>query len=124
MVKTSKHVRFDEGSNDLEIPTPNDRQLWIDLGRPLPEDQKEAPISMLPNLDYRQTTLYMIHDVPVRVLCDQYTLGMIIGSFSDRYRVYLKYIIPRTSYSKIKDWKDKFRGAYIVQIKNPSCYSE
>ena len=36
MVNTSKNVRSDELMNDLEIPTPNYRQLRIALGRPLP----------------------------------------------------------------------------------------
>ena len=36
LVKTSKYKRFDEVINDLKIPTPNARQLWIYLVRPLP----------------------------------------------------------------------------------------
>ena len=60
----------------------------------------------------------MIHYVLVGVICDHDTVGMILGFFTDRDRVYLKYIITRTSCSKIKGWKNKFRGAYIVKIKN------
>ena len=74
-------------------------------------------------LYYQHTPLPTIHDVPVRVLCYYDILGMIIGSFPDRYRVYLKYIIPRTSCSKIKGWKNKSRGDYIVQIKNTPVVS-
>ena len=118
MVKTSKHVRFDEGSNDLEIPTPNDRQLWIDLGRPLPEDKEEASIVMSPTLDSQHTPFPTIYDVPVWVICDHDTLWMIICYCPDRDRVYLKYSTPRTSCSKIKGWKNKFREAYILQIQN------
>ena len=69
-------------------------------------------------LYYQHTPLPTIHDVPVRVLCYYDILGMIIGSFPDRYRVYLKGIITRTSCSKIKGWENKFRGAYILQIQN------
>ena len=50
LIKNYKHVRFDEGINDIKIPTPNYRHLWIDLGRPLSEDQEEAPIIMPPTL--------------------------------------------------------------------------
>ena len=78
---------------------------------------------MPPTLDSQHTPFPMIHDVTVRVICDYYILGMIIGSFPDRYRVYLKYIIPRTSCSKIKGWKNKSRGDYIVQIKNTPVVS-
>ena len=35
LVKTSNRVRFDEGMNDLEMQTPNYKQLYIYLGRPL-----------------------------------------------------------------------------------------
>ena len=41
LVNTSKHVSFDEGMNDLEIPTSNGRQLRIDLVRPLVEDKAD-----------------------------------------------------------------------------------
>ena len=41
-------------------------------------------------LDSQHTPLPMINDVPVRVLCDHETLGMIVGYFPDKYRVYLK----------------------------------
>ena len=58
----------------------------------------------------------MIHDVTVRVICENDTLGIIIGSLPDRDRGYLKYIIPRTYFSKIKGCKNNFRGAYFVQI--------
>ena len=93
--------------NDIKITTTNDRQPWIALSRPLTEDQGEAPIIMPITLDSQHTTFPIIHDVPVRVLYEHYTLGMIIGYFPDIERVYLKYIIPRTYFSKIKDWENK-----------------
>ena len=119
LVKTSKNVRFYEGMNDIEILTPNSRQLRISLVIPLSEYQKGALIIMPPTLDSQHTSLTMIHDVPVRVLCDDETLGMIIGSLPDRYRVHLKDTIPITSCSRIKGCKNKLRGVYIVQIKTP-----
>ena len=119
LVNTSKHVQLDEGINDLEIPTLNARQMWIDLGGPLPKDQEEAPIIVTPTLESQHTPFPMIHGVPVRVLCNHDTLGVNLGSCSDGCRVCLKYIITRTDCSKIKGWKNKFRGAYIFQIKIP-----
>ena len=71
-------------------------------------------------LDSQHTPFHVIHDVPVRFLCEHNTLGMIIGYLLDRYRVYLKYIIPITSCSKIKGWENKCRGDYIFKIRNSS----
>ena len=71
---------------------------------------------MPPTIDYQYTPFPMIHYVPVGLICYHDTLGAILGYFTDRYVVYLKDIIPRTSCSKIKVWEKKFRGAYIVKI--------
>ena len=118
LVKTYNNVQFDEGMNDLGILTPNSRQLQIDLSGPLSEDQEEAPISIPPTLDSQHTPLSMICDVPVRMLYYHYTLGVILVSCPDRDRIYLKGIIPRKPFSKINDWKNKFRGSFIFQIQN------
>ena len=118
-LKTSKHVRFDEVINDIEIPDPNARQLWVALVRPLPEYQEEASIIIPQTLDSQHTPFTTIHDVLSGVICDYDTLGMILGSFPNIYRVYLNYITTRTSCSKIKFWKKKFRWAYIRKIKIP-----
>ena len=76
--------------------------MRIVLIRPLQERQEDVPIIVPPNLDYQHTPFPIINDLPVRVLCYHDTLGIIIGSFPDRDRVYIKYIIPRTYCSKIK----------------------
>ena len=102
LVKTYKHGRFDEVMNDLEIPTPNTRKLWISLGMPIPEDQEEAPIVMIPTLDSQHTQFPIIHDVTFRFLCDHDTLCIILGSCPERERFYLKDVFSRTSCSKIK----------------------
>ena len=80
LVNISKHVHFDEVMNYLEVPTPNYRHMSIALGSPLSEDQEEAPISMPTTLDSQHTPFPMIHDMPVGVICDHDTLGIIIGS--------------------------------------------
>ena len=40
MVNNYSNVQFDEGTDDIEKPNPNDRQLLISLGRPLTEYQE------------------------------------------------------------------------------------
>ena len=55
MVKTSKHIRFDEVMNDIEIPKPNGRHMHIALVRPLPEYQEEVPLIMPTTLEYKHT---------------------------------------------------------------------
>ena len=122
LVNNSNHVRFDEGMNDLEISTPNTKHIWIDLGRTLLEYQEEAPIIIPPTLDSQQIPLPMINDVPFRIVFEHDTLGVILGYFPYRYRIYVKDIIPRISCSKIKIWKNKFRsGVHCKNIKYPSC---
>ena len=108
--KNSKHVRFDEGINDIEIPSPNSRQLWMDLSRILPEDQEDEPIIMPQTLCNQQTPLTMIHDVQVKVIYDHDTLWMIIDYFPARDRVNIKDTTPRKSCSLIKGWKINLGG--------------
>ena len=55
MVNTSKHIRFDEVMNDIEIPKPNGRNMDIALVRPLPEYQEEVPLIMPTTLEYKHT---------------------------------------------------------------------
>ena len=98
--------------------TPNVRQLRIALSRPLPEDQEVASIIIPPTLDSQQTPLPMINDVPFRIVFEHDTLGVILGYFPYRYRIYVKDIIPRISCSKIKVWENKLNGVCIVQIQN------
>ena len=74
---------------------------------------------MTPTLDSQHKPLPMIHDAQDRVIHNYDTLGVIIGSFNNRYRVYLEEITCSTPCSKIKRWKNKLRGAYIVKIKTP-----
>ena len=88
------------------------------MAKPLPEDQEELPIAVLPTLDSQHIKLPKIHDKSVRLICDHDNLGIIIRCFPDRDRVYLKEIIPRIYFSKIKGWGNKFRGRYIFQIQN------
>ena len=76
------------------------------------------PIAVLPTLDSQHIKLPKIHDKSVRLICDHDNLGIIIRCFPDRDRVYLKEIIPRIYFSKIKGWGNKFRGRYIFQIQN------
>ena len=79
LVNTSNRVKFYEGMNYIEILNPNSIQLWIILGRPLPEDQEELSIVVPPTLDSQHTPFPMIYDVTVRVICDHDTLGIILG---------------------------------------------
>ena len=74
--------------------------MRIAFGRSLPDDKEEAPIIMPPTLESQHTSFPVIHSVPVRVLCDHYTLGMIIGSFPDIDRVYLKTSFPEHIFPK------------------------
>ena len=72
------------------MPTPNSRKLWIALGVPLPDNPEEAPIILPPTLYFQHTTFPMINDVPVRVLYEHDTLGVILYYCYDIDRVYLK----------------------------------
>ena len=118
ITKTPKHLQFDEGINDIEIPTPNYRQMRISFVRSLTENQEEAPIIMPPTLEYQQTQFPIIHDVPVGVTGYHGNLKMIIVSCPDIDMVYFKCIITRKYFPKIKGVKNRLRGACIVQIRN------
>jgi hypothetical protein len=121
--KTSAHVRYDEGMNGSATPTPNSHQLHTALGRQLPP---EIELSKLPHdpivsLAFPFTELVTV-TVPIR--CDHVSIGLHLGTCATRSRVYISDIDPSSTCSKIRDWRRKYKGEYVVQINGCLVFSE
>jgi hypothetical protein len=58
--------------------------------------------------------------ISLKVCCDDPCLGFIFGVCAARSRAFIVDIRRDSTASKIKDWRRKYRGAYIVEVdKNP-----
>ena len=104
--------------NDLESPTPNNKQLRIGLGHPLPVDTKKFTTIFLLSLEAHIRLDPYINDITLKLNCAHGTLSMEFQTWPYRNQVYLYDVQPGTYCSIMKYWKRKFRGIYIIQVKN------
>ena len=72
----TKKKGFDEGMNDLESPTPNNKQLRIGLGHPLPVDTKKFTTIFLLSLEAHIRLDPYINDITLKLNCAHGTLSM------------------------------------------------
>ena len=100
MVQTSKHVRFDEGINNLEYP--NARNLRLALGRPLQANPEDAITLLPPSFEAQDSPFLSIQDVNVIMSCEHDTLGMDPQTCLGKDWVYLSNMNPGTSGSRMK----------------------
>lgn len=113
-IKTAYHVIFDEGMNDLKTPTPNARRLRQALGRPVPAEETEEVAPKEFSLDATNIPFLELEDVTVNIKCDGPTLGIETEECPARRRGYIYDVKKGSSFSKVRGWKKKYRGAYIV----------
>ena len=123
-IKTAVHVKFDEGMNDLETPTPHSRLLRLALGRSLPPEETESTPPQELSLTSSDSPFPELVDVSVPVVCDDHTLGFDIGSCAARDRGYIADIRPRTSGSRLRNWRRLYRGSYIVAVNDKPVFSK
>jgi hypothetical protein len=117
-VKTAVHAVFDEGMNDLEVPTPNARRLRQALGKPLPKEESEEPAPQEFSLETSDSPFLEILEVKVPVKCEDPTVGIELAECPLRKRAYIVSSDPGSSFDQLKGWKRKYRGAYIVQVED------
>jgi hypothetical protein len=110
-IKTSVHVRYDEGMSELKVPTPNYRQLLAALWRPLPTEDDDTPAPVDCGLVALSSTFQTLVTVTVPIRCDSSTLGLTLATCADRSRAFIQDITPKSTCSKIQDWRRKYRGA-------------
>jgi hypothetical protein len=122
-IKTSVHVRYDEGMSELKVPTPNSRQLLAALGRPLPAKDDDTPDPVDCGLVAVSSPLQTLVTVTVPIRCDSPTLGLTLATYAARSRAFIQDITPKSTCSKIRDWRRKYRGAYIIQIDDNPVFS-
>jgi hypothetical protein len=109
--------------NGSATPTPNSHQLHTALGRPLPPESELAKLPRDPILSLAfPFTELITATVPIR--CDHVSLGLHLDTCAARSRVYISDIDPGSTCSKIRDWRRKYKGAYVVQINGCPVFSE
>jgi hypothetical protein len=59
--------------------------------------------------------LLLSRSLSLKVRWDDPSLGFVFGVYSSRYRAFIVDIQRDSTTSKIKDWRHKYRGAYIVE---------
>ncbi len=126
-VKIAKHVRFDEGMNDLphaEIP-PNVIHLQrTQDGEPFPAEKFDAT---LPDLDFSPSPFKHLRSYNVEIRCDHPTYGLSLATDTLLQRVYVHNLIPQTSASHLhsshKASCNKIRGAYITSINDVPVFT-
>ena len=83
-IKTSIRGTFDEGMNDLTIPTPNSRALHQDLGRPLPKEEQEQRAPTELNVTVKNSPFLELKEKDAPVTCEDEHLGLEIKEFDER----------------------------------------
>jgi hypothetical protein len=122
-IKTSFHVRYDEGMSKLKVPTSNSRQLLAALGRPLPAKDDDNPAPVDCGLVALSSPFQTLVTVTVFIRCDSPTLRLTLATCAARSRAFIQDITPKSTCSKIRDWRRKYCGAYIVQIDGNPVFS-
>jgi hypothetical protein len=101
---------------DSDNPSPNARQLSVALRHPLPADSIEAPMPTDLDLVAMYSPFNELVTLSIKVRCDDRSLGFVFGVCAARSRAFIVDIQRDSATSKIKDWRRKYRGAYIVEV--------
>jgi hypothetical protein len=115
-IKMSAHVRYDEGMCDSDYPSLNARQLRVALGHPLPAESIDAPMPMDLDLVDISSPFTELITLSIKVRCEDPSLGFVFGVCAARSRAFIVDIQRDSTASKIKYWRRKYRGAYIVEV--------
>lgn len=122
--KLSAHIRYDEGMCDGDSPSPNARQLRAALGHSLPQEEVEIPLPTELDLVAMRSPFTELITVSLKVCCDHVTLGFVLGVCSARSRVFIVDILPNSSAGKIRDWRRKYKGGYIVEMDHKPVFTQ
>jgi hypothetical protein len=123
-VKTSSHARFDEGMTDMPNPPPNARQLRAALGHPLPPETMHAKMPSEHELVGMSSPFTELVTIDMKIRCNDPSLGMIVGACAARSRAFIVDIKADSSASKIRDWRRKYRGAYLVKVDKQPVFTK
>jgi hypothetical protein len=115
-VKTSARVLYDEGMCDSDDPSPNARQMCVALVHPLPAESLCAHMPTdLDIIAVSSSFTELIHLSP-KVRCENPCLGLVFGVCAVHSRAFIVDIHRYSTASKVKDWRRKYHGAYMVEI--------
>jgi hypothetical protein len=124
-IKTSIHGTFDEGMNDLTIPTPNARALHQALVRPLPKEEQEQRSPTELNVTVENSPFMELKEKDIHMTCEDEHLGLDIKECNERGRGYLASVSPSSSGSSaLRNWRRTLAGAYIVQVNDTPTYTK
>ncbi len=123
-VKTATHVKYDEGMNDLDHPTPNSHQLRQALGHPLPPESTEETSPTSLSFESSESPFQELWDTSIPIKCTGDTLGFDISHCPARGRGYLTHAAPHSTASGLKNWKKRLKGAYIISVDDTPVFTK
>jgi hypothetical protein len=97
--------------------------LHTALGRPFHPESKLAKVHHDPIVSLACPLTELV-TVSVTIRCDHTSLGLRLNTCAARSRVYISDIDPGSTCRKIRDWRRKYKGAYIFQINGHPVFSE
>lgn len=126
-VKLARHAKFDEGMNDLPLPTipPNVVHLQrTQDGLPFPTEPESTSI---PEQLFHDSPFHYTIDKTVIVRCSHPTFGFLLDTDTLNNRTFISKIVPNSSASKLhstpKATNNAIRGAYILSINDTLVFT-
>jgi hypothetical protein len=110
----SVHLQYDEGMSALEVPTPNSRQLLAAIGRPLPAEEADTPAPAECGIVAVSFPFQTLVTVMVPICCESPTIVLTLVTCMARFRSFIQDVSPKSTCSKIRDWRRTYCGTYIV----------
>jgi hypothetical protein len=107
----------------LDRTTPSLRQLMAALGHPLPPEETDTPVPVDCGLVAVTFTFQTLITITVPIRCDSPNLGLQLATCAARSRAFIQGIAPGSACAKIRDWKRKYRCAYLVKIDGQPVFS-
>jgi Reverse transcriptase (RNA-dependent DNA polymerase) len=115
-IRTTKDALFDEGMNDLAIKPPHARLLAAARSGALDALADPPSLGTALDLDVSTNPFSVLRSERIPVTCDDPHLGLLFESCSLLRRAYLSSVAPSSSAARVRGFKRRTIGAYVVSI--------
>jgi hypothetical protein len=119
-IKVATHFRFDEGMNDLAVPTPNVKILQR-YNDDLPVTLDAVAVDSL-DLNIDPSPFRHLDTITVPIQCHHPSFGINVGECHIRRRAYISSIDTNSSVSMVRNFRSKYTGAFIVALNDIPVY--
>ena len=122
LVNKYKHVIFDEGTDDIQVPTPNTRELIIARDITLPNEPEDTPTVLINPFKSRDSPFYSINYINIKQTREHDTLGKAIKTLPGC--VCLFGVHPASPLSRSKGFRIKLIGVYLIQVNDTNVVTK